>query len=142
MLSRKILRKLKEQAKDKKISLLLGARQVGKTTLLKGLYMELSKKNKCLFLDLDVLSNYEKVSTFENLISTLKLNGYREDQKDFFYLFLDEFQKYPNIARIMKNVYDNFNNIKIYASGSYSLEKKTRYRNLLQEEKKLMSYFH
>jgi len=141
MLSRKILRKLKEQAKDKKISLLLGARQVGKTTLLKGLYMELSKKNKCLFLDLDVLSNYEKVSTFENLISTLKLNGYREDQKDFFYLFLDEFQKYPNIARIMKNVYDNFNNIKIYASGSSSLGIKDRVQESLAGRKKINELF-
>src|SRR3989344_2907815 len=141
MLPRKILRKLKEQAKDKKISLLLGARQVGKTTLLKGLYMELSKKNKCFFLDLDVLSNYEKVSTFENLISTLKLNGYREDQKDFFYLFLDEFQKYPNIARIMKNVYDNFNNIKIYASGSSSLGIKDRVQESLAGRKKINELF-
>ena len=141
MLPRKILRKLKEQAKDKKISLLLGARQVGKTTLLKGLYMELSKKNKCLFLDLDVLSNYEKVSTFENLISTLKLNGYKEGQKDFFYLFLDEFQKYTNIARIMKNVYDNFNNIKIYASGSSSLGIKDKVQESLAGRKKINELF-
>jgi len=85
MLPRKIFKKLQMQAKDKKISLLLGARQVGKTTLLKELYSELSITNKCLFLDLDIISNYEKISSFESLINTLKLNGYNEEQKDFIY---------------------------------------------------------
>lgn len=87
MLPRKIFKKLQMQAKDKKISLLLGARQVGKTTLLKELYSELSRTNKCLFLDLDIISNYEKISSFESLINTLKLNGYNEEQKDFFIYF-------------------------------------------------------
>src|SRR3989344_2016154 len=121
MLPRKVLQKLKEQAKNRKIVLLLGARQVGKTTLLKELFNELLKTNKCLFLDLDILSNYEKTSSFESFINTLKVNGYDEKQKEFFYLFLDEFQKYPSLAQIMKNVYDNADNVKIYASGSSSV---------------------
>lgn len=137
MLRRKIFEKLKEQAKDKKISFLLGARQVGKTTLLKGLYSELSNKNKCLFLDLDIFSNYEKVSTFESLVNTLKINGYEENQKNFFYLFLDEFQKYLEISKIMKNVYDNFKNIKIYASGSSSLAIKHQIQESLAGRKKV-----
>jgi len=141
MLPRKIFKRLKEQAKDKKIALLLGARQVGKTTLLKELYLELSKSNKCLFLDLDILSNYEKVSTFENLINTIKLNGYKEEQNEFFYLFLDEFQRYPAIAKIMKNVYDNFNNVKIYASGSSSLAIKSQIQESLAGRKKINEIF-
>ena len=104
MLPRKIYKKLKEHARSRKIVLLIGARQVGKTTLLRGLFGELSKTNKCLFLDLDILSNYEKISSFESLVNTLKINGYDEKQKEFFYLFLDEFQKYPLFPKIMKNV--------------------------------------
>ena len=141
MLPRKIFKRLKEQAKDKKIALLLGARQVGKTTLLKELYLELSQSNRCLFLDLDILSNYEKVSTFENLINTIKLNGYKEEQNEFFYLFLDEFQRYPAIAKIMKNVYDNFNNVKIYASGSSSLAIKSQIQESLAGRKKINEIF-
>ncbi len=141
MLPRKIFEKLKEQAKDKKISLLLGARQVGKTTLLKELYAELSIKNKCLFLDLDILSNYEKISTFENLINTLKLNGYEEKQKEFFYLFLDEFQRYENLSKIMKNIFDNCNNIKIYASGSSSITIKNQIQESLAGRKKINEIF-
>ena len=122
MYPRKIFLELLKQAKSRKISLLLGARQVGKTTLLRTLYQELSKTHKCLFLDLDILSNYESLSTFELLLATLKIHGYaEEDQTQWFYLFLDEFQKYPKLTIILKNVYDTLSNVKIYASGSSSL---------------------
>lgn len=141
MLPRKVFWILKEQVKDRKISLLLGARQVGKTTLLKELFDELSKTNKCLFLDLDVISNYEKISSFETLVNTLKVNGYEEKQKDFFYLFLDEFQRYTNLPKIMKNVYDNLENVKIYASGSSSLKIKNHVQESLAGRKKIIEIF-
>src|SRR3989344_1079387 len=125
----------------RKISILVGARQVGKTTLLKGIYEELSKTCKCLFLDLDILSNYEKISTYESLLNTVKLNGYEENKKEFFYLFLDEFQKYPNITKIMKNVYDNLNNLKIYASGSSSLLIKNEIQESLAGRKNITNIY-
>ncbi len=141
MVQRKIFQKLKEHEKDRKVALLIGARQVGKTTLLKELFMELSKTNKCLFLDLDILSNYEKVSSFESLINTLKANGYEEKQKDLFYLFLDEFQRYPDMRKIMKNVYDNLENVKIYASGSSSIAIKDSVQESLAGRKKTFKIF-
>ena len=61
------------------------------------------------------------ISTFESLLNTLKIHGYEENKEDFFYLFLDEFQKYSAVTKILKNVYDNLQNVKIYASGSSSL---------------------
>ena len=45
MKKRKIFEVLLGQKEEKKISFLLGARQVGKTTLLKGLYDELCIEN-------------------------------------------------------------------------------------------------
>ncbi len=140
-LTRKILKKLKAQLKERKISLLIGARQTGKTTLLKILFEELSAKNKCLFLDLDILSNYEKISTFENLLNLLKVNGYSEKQADFFYLFLDEFQRYPAVSRIMKNAYDNLSNVKIFASGSSSLTIKNQIQESLAGRKIITEIF-
>ncbi|MBS3118636.1 ATP-binding protein [Candidatus Woesearchaeota archaeon] len=140
-LTRKILKKLEAQAKDRKISLLIGARQVGKTTLLKMLSEELSLKNKCLFLDLDILSNYEKISTFESLLNLLKINGYSEKQTEFFYLFLDEFQRYSAVSKIMKNVYDNLPNVKIFASGSSSLAIKNQIQESLAGRKIILEIF-
>lgn len=141
VIRRKIFEKLKAQAKERKISLLIGARQVGKTTLLKELFQELSIDGKCLFLDIDILSNYEKVSSFETLLSTLKLNGYEENQKNLFYLFLDEFQKYPSLTKVMKNVYDNLENVKIYASGSSSLTIKNQVQESLAGRKEIIEIF-
>ncbi|MEK6893078.1 MAG: ATP-binding protein [Nanoarchaeota archaeon] len=135
--NRIIFDELFKQKENHKISLLIGARQVGKTTLLKQLYERLcvEEKKKCLFLDLDVFTNFEKVSTFENLLNTIRLNGYEEQQKDIFYLFLDEFQRYSDFSIILKNVFDNLRNVKIYASGSSSIKIKSQIQESLAGRK-------
>lgn len=138
---RKIMERLRKQAEDRKISLLIGPRQVGKTTLLKLLFKELSVKRKCVFLDLDVLTNYEKVSTFDSLLNLLRLNGYREEEKEFFYLFLDEFQRYPDVVKVMKNAYDHLENVKIFASGSSSLTIKSSIQESLAGRKIINEIF-
>jgi uncharacterized protein len=125
MFKRYLTQKVFDQHKNKKISIILGARQVGKTTILKYLYQKLGG----LFIDADLFSDYEKISTYENFLNTLRLNGYSEIQKNFFYVFIDEFQRYDDITKIFKNIYDHHSNIKIYATGSSSLEIK----NLIQE---------
>ncbi|HII29662.1 TPA: ATP-binding protein, partial [Candidatus Woesearchaeota archaeon] len=137
MKRRKISRGLLKESVNKKITIILGARQVGKTTLLKALYERLCKGNDGLFLDLDVFSNFEKISSFENLKNTLFLNGYREKNKSFFYLFLDEFQRHNDLPMIMKNVYDNLDNVKIYASGSSSLKIKEQIQDSLAGRKRI-----
>lgn len=119
---RQIYSSLKDQVENKKITILIGPRQVGKTMLMKQLNHDLQEKYKCMYLDLDIYSQYEKVSSYENLINTLTLNGYKKDSNRKFILFLDEFQKYRNVSNIIKNVVDHHPNIKIFASGSSSLE--------------------
>ena len=100
--NREVFGELLKQKDSRKISLLIGARQVGKTTLLKQLYEKIcSNEKKKYFLDLDVFTNFEKVSTFENLSNLIKLNGYDEKQEDFLYL-LDEFQRYSDFSIILK----------------------------------------
>jgi hypothetical protein len=135
--NRIIFEELLKQKDSQKISLLIGARQVGKTTLLKELHKKICTdgKNKGLFLDLDVFTNFEKISTFENLSNFIKLNGYEEKQKNYFYLFLDEFQRYSDFSLILKNVYDNLKNVKIYASGSSSIKIKNQVQESLAGRK-------
>lgn len=125
--------KLLKEATEREISIIIGPRQVGKSTLLQQLHQELSQTTKTLFLDLDILSNFEKVSTYELLIQTITAAGYTKDQP--FILFLDEFQRYSDISRIMKNVYDHHKNVKIYASGSSSLTIKNQIQESLAGRK-------
>lgn len=135
--NRIIFEELLKQKDSQKISLLIGARQVGKTTLLNQLYGKIcnEEKKKGIFLDLDVFTNFEKVNTFENLLNLIKLNGYDEKQTDFFYLFLDEFQRYSDFSLILKNVYDNLKKVKIYASGSSSIKIKNQIQESLAGRK-------
>ncbi len=135
MYKRKLFHNLFKEKNNKKISVILGSRQVGKTTLLKQLYGELCKKYNGIFLDMDLLTDYEKISSYQNALNTLKLNDYSENQTAFFYLFIDEFQRYKGFSKILKNIYDHHNNIKIYVSGSSSIKIKDEIQESLAGRK-------
>jgi predicted AAA+ superfamily ATPase len=137
-IDRPIFHTLFEHRMNRKITILLGARQVGKTSLLQALYKTLQAEETCLFLDLDLYSNYEKVSTYENLMNTLRLNGYQEDQSRTFFLFLDEFQRYADVTLLLKNIVDHHPNVKVYASGSSSLVIRSKIQESLAGRKRIV----
>ncbi len=136
-MKRKLYKKLIIEKDSKKISMIIGPRQVGKTTLLKQLHEELGG----LYIDFDILENVEKFNTYTNFITSIKLEGYNEEQyqkeKKQFYLFIDEFQKYTDLTKVLKNVYDNHKNIKIYATGSSSITIKNNIQESLAGRKNI-----
>ncbi len=140
-IERTIFKTLLGHRNNKKITILVGARQVGKTTLLNQLHTVLKADHACLFLDLDLYADYEKAGTYENLINTLRLHGYREDQQPPFFLFLDEFQRYADVAMVMKNIADHHSNIKIYASGSSSLGINSKIQESLSGRKRIVHIY-
>ncbi|KKR21366.1 MAG: hypothetical protein UT50_C0009G0025 [Candidatus Moranbacteria bacterium GW2011_GWA2_39_41] len=117
MKKRLVYNKILSQQNYRKASIIIGPRQVGKTTILR----ELQRQLGGLFFDVDIFSDYEQISTYERAIATFKINGYQEMQKEFFYVFIDEFQRYADLSRVIKSIYDHHENIKIYATGSSSL---------------------
>ncbi len=58
-IDRQIFPDLMEMNRPGKVTVLIGGRQTGKTTLLRELHRQLKTNWKCLFLDLDIYSNYE-----------------------------------------------------------------------------------
>ena len=128
-MKRKLYTQLLEERNSKKISIIIVPRQVGKTTLLKQLHEELGG----LYVDFDILENVEKFNTYANFIATLKLEGYTEKKQ--FVLFIDEFQRYTDLTKVLKNVYDHHKNIKIYATGSSSITIKNRIQESLAGRK-------
>ena len=138
---RQIYKKLEGQVNNNKVTILIGPRQVGKTTLMKQLYVKFKENTPCLYLDLDIYSNYEKISSYENCINTLKLNGYDKKSNKKFILFLDEFQRYPDIGMVMKNIVDNDPGVKIYASGSSSLSIRNKIQESLAGRKRIINIY-
>ena len=124
-LKRKIVSSIERWINKKEIIILIWPRQVGKTTLMKYFFDKINWQKFWFSLDktkdCDIFSNYEK------LLDYIKLQWFDLDKK--FTLFVDEFQYCKNSEIIFKNLYDSFDNVKIFASGSSSLNIK----NLIQE---------
>jgi uncharacterized protein len=118
--ARRIFPELVRQLENNKILILTGSRQVGKTTLMHMLRNSLLEGTPSMFVDLDVASNRELFSSYEQALDYLRLNGYRENGERFF-CFLDEFHQVSGIGKVLKNLYDHHRNLKIVASGSSSL---------------------
>ncbi len=104
-----------------KILLVLGARQVGKTTLLKSLKRGL--KN-VLYLNCDIYEEKEAINTTSKVVLSQLL-------KNVSYLFLDEVQYLDNPGLTLKIIHDHFKNIKVIATGSSSFDIKNKLTDAL-----------
>jgi len=116
---RKSLDKIVSLAQKTRILILLGSRQVGKTTLLK-LYSEELKKTKVTthYFILESMSDLELLS---NGVQALKQSGkIKTGQKTV--LLIDEFQYLQSPNKLFKEIYDTCPEVTIIASGSSSLE--------------------
>ncbi len=116
---RDLLGKLLGYIKYKQIIAIVGLRRVGKTTLMKQIIKKLNaKKNNICYISFDDI-DFQKYEIAEDLI-----NYFLEfsDKKQERYLFLDEIQKLPNWADLLKVYYDTEENLKVIVSGSASLE--------------------
>ena len=103
-----------------KVLILKGARQTGKTTLLKKIKSDLEiKKQKTLFFSIDLEINNPLFQDPKLLISFLE----RQAADRFLYLFLDEFQHIKQAGLFLKVVFDQLKDkVQIIVSGSSSLE--------------------
>lgn len=119
---REILETINAELDTPDILILLGSRQVGKTTILHMLKTQLEQEgNNCIFLDLDLETNLEYFSAYSHILDYIRLQGF-DPVKDRIFLLLDEFQRVHGAGKTLKNLFDHHSNIKIIATGSSSLE--------------------
>ena len=91
-----------------------GARGIGKTTLLlQRIKKHLGNSTEVLYVSLDNLWFAEH--SLLNLVDYFVKRGGK-------YLFLDEVHKYPQWSQVIKNIYDDFKDLKIVFTGSSLLE--------------------
>ncbi len=97
----------------RKIVILYGPRQTGKTTLIQSILQELP--HKTLHLDAD-FNEVKEVFSHHSLRKMLEVIGNHE------LLFLDEAQNIPDIGINLKILHDHLPKLKIIATGSSSFE--------------------
>lgn len=108
---RTLANQIQEKLFKKKAIIVLGARQVGKTTLIK----QLLQQNEFLFLDADdpvVLANLTRPNTVQlkRIIAQNKI------------IFIDEAQRIPDIGITLKIITDQFPEVQLIVSGSSSFD--------------------
>jgi uncharacterized protein len=134
MIKRNLLESLKRHLLKKEISLIVGPRQAGKTTLMLMLKDYLDKESKkTLFLSLDYESDQPHFASQESLIRKTEL----EIGKGGGYVFVDEIQRKENAGLFLKGLYDLNLPYKFIVSGSGSLELKEKIHESLVGRKRL-----
>ncbi len=140
-LNRDILQEILKSLDSREIVVLLGSRQVGKTTLLKMAESSLPSTDwKSLFLDMDLETNFSYLKDLETLLNYIQLKGI-DIKKERLLLFIDEFQRVPSATKILKNIYDHHENIKVLVSGSSSLEISNKLTESMAGRKKIFRIF-
>lgn len=131
---RYLINSLREHLKAKEITLITGARQVGKTTLMLQLQKELySQGEKTIFLNLDYLKDKEYFSSQEKFIKKIEL----EAPQGKIYIFIDEIQRIQDAGIFLKGIYDKQLNWKLIVSGSGSIELKEKIHESLTGRKRI-----
>lgn len=110
IVSRAVLDQFETKVLPNKVLLLLGARRVGKTVLIKK-YLEKIPKEEYLHL------NGEDVQD-ANLLQERSVVNYKRLFKNIKLLVVDEAQNIPQIGLILKLIVDSIEGLKIIATGS------------------------
>ena len=134
MIKRQIFDKVKAHLEQKEISLIVGPRQAGKTTLMKSLQEDLERvREKTLFLSLDIEADRQFFASQEILLRKIQL----EIGKEKGYVFLDEIQRKEDAGIFLKGLYDINLPYKFIVSGSGSLELKEKIHESLAGRKRI-----
>ena len=104
---------LKHLAKSRKVMLIYGPRQAGKTTLVKSLEKESGLRT--LYISADLSKN-------ENLLMQRDLKAYSDLTEGYQLLIIDEAQRVPDIGLVLKIMYDEMPHLKVIATGSSSFD--------------------
>ena len=131
--TRKLYKEIEPYIEHKNAIVITGARQVGKTTLLKQFYNILPEGQKTWFdfenpLHQKIFEDIDYDSIFKRLVS----QGLQPDKRK--YVFIDEIQNFPEITKIIKYLIDHYK-IKFFVTGSSSFYMKNLFPESLSGRK-------
>lgn len=134
MIKRTVYEPIKAHLAQKEITLIVGPRQAGKTTLMQILKKELDARGeKSLFLNLDIEVDRPFFLSQQALLQKIEL----EFGKNKGYVFIDEIQRKENAGIFLKGLYDMNLPYKFIVSGSGSVELKEKVHESLAGRKQI-----
>lgn len=135
MIKRSIEQLIKDQLYRKEITIVTGARQVGKTTVIKKIMTDVKKNDgRVVYLNLDFESDARYFESQHLLLNKIKLE--LGDNPGF--VFIDEIQRKEDAGRFLKGIYDLDLPYKFIVTGSGSLQLKEQISESLSGRKRLI----
>lgn len=116
---------------DKEAIIILGARQVGKTSLMHRIRAKIEGESSCFYLDLERPQDLERAERgCEEFLHYLDVTGASQDRRNV--IFIDEIHYLSDPAKFIKILVDHYSHrIKLILSGSSSLEIKNKFKESL-----------
>ncbi len=134
MVKRELLKQIIQNCFKGKVILLLGARQVGKTTLLEELIKMVDQPSAWLNADeADILEAFTNAKTSSQL---LQLIGFNKKL-----VIIDEAQQIPDIGKKLKLLYDKKVDVQVIATGSSAFDLQNQTAEPLTGRKKTYQLF-
>jgi predicted AAA+ superfamily ATPase len=134
MIKRKLFSELVDHLPQKEMSLIIGPRQAGKTTLMEMLKAHLDNSGqRTLFLNLDIEWDRPHFESQAALLRKIELELGRQRG----YVFIDEIQRKDDAGLFLKGLFDLTLPYKFIISGSGSLELKQKIHESLVGRKRL-----
>ena len=140
---RYLYKELEKHLSHKNYTIITGARQVGKTSLLKQLYYHLeSKKEEVILLNLEDKSLLRSlngdVNSVFNRIKPKPKKIIEGRTKSRIYLLIDEIQYLDDPTNFLKYLYDEYEyNVKVVATGSSAFYIDTKFKDSLAGRKRI-----
>lgn len=111
MINRTLLNKITQRLGGEKAIIVVGPRQVGKTTLIR----KILENKEYLFLDGDD-------AAIRNILSNPNTEEIKQIIGNYTYVFIDEAQRIENIGLTLKIITDQFKNVQLLVSGSSAFD--------------------
>ena len=142
-IERSIFSQLLKDVDNKKITVIAGSRQVGKTFLLQKLIERiLARKNvdpqQIFYFNFDSFELIELIKNDRNFLDFIKCYSLPKRRP---FLFLDEVQRIPEVGLLLKRYFDLGLDMKFIVSGSSSLEIKGQVKETLAGRKHLFELY-
>jgi len=128
----------------KEFTIITGARQTGKTTILKQLYSKLKNENENVWLlSFENLEILEKINQNpESIFQYIRRpeNPINRNEQKPFYVLIDEIQYANNPTNFLKYLYDTYSpNLKLIVTGSSAFYMDTKFKDSLVGRKKIFT---
>ena len=138
LIKRSVYPKLLAHLENDEITLLVGPRQAGKTTLMLALIDELrEKKLKYIYLNLDIEKDRYFFASQDRLVEKIKI----EIGNSKGYVFIDEIQRKENAGLFLKGISDMKLPYKFVVTGSGSVELKEKIYESLAGRKRIFEIY-